>query len=414
MDLKENKEHKLNLVILPLHDWRKCEREGFRTRDGHLMLEFEKNPLIGTILVINRPITLPEMVSKRQWWKIKSGKSIYTKNNICLTQVTPKLFVLDYFCSDILKVLYLKKRWWGNVFQRREVKTAIKNAIDYLKMKNFILFLWNPVCTGIIGSLGEKVFIFDAIDNWLEHKELNYDRVELESGYQKIREKADLIFTNSRSLADFLGEGRDNVTHIPNGVDIDYFYTSEKKALLPDIEKINRPIIGYAGKIQDRIDVDLVNYLIRNLPQASFVFIGQKVNKDTLNALLRHKNIYYLGDKHYSLLPQYLSYFDIGIIPHKISALTASMDPLKLYEYLAAGKPVVTTNIAGVDVFKDVITIARTKEEFLEGIKKYIQELSQDAGLAEKLRKKITPEFCWSSKARKMVDLMITKMKEKE
>ena len=62
---------KINLVIFPLHDWKKCEREGFRTRDAHLILEFEKNSLVEKILIVDRPISSPEMLVKKCWWKVK-------------------------------------------------------------------------------------------------------------------------------------------------------------------------------------------------------------------------------------------------------------------------------------------------------------------------------------------------------
>ncbi|MEW6558533.1 MAG: glycosyltransferase, partial [Elusimicrobiota bacterium] len=350
----------MNLVILPLHDWKKCEREGFRTRDAHLMLEFEKLPEIEKILIIDRPISLPEMLLKECWWKVKNGTVIYKGINNCLSQVSEKTFVLDYFSFDILKPLILKKRWWGYIFKQSHVIKAMKYAIAYLQFHNFILFLWNPLSEGIIGKLGENLLVFDAIDNWLEHPELNYAKKEIEQGYQKIKKEADLIFTVSESLKSFFIDSKNEVYCISNGVNIDYFRTQKIENIPEDMKNITKPIVGYAGKIQDRIDVDLVEFVAENLPQINFAFIGQIINKKTIKSLLQYKNIHYLGDKHYSLLPRYLSFFDICIIPHKVSTLTVSMNPLKLYEYLAAVKPVVTTNIAGVNVFKDIIIIAKT------------------------------------------------------
>ena len=403
--------HKLNLVVCPFHDWKKCEKEGFRTRDAHLILEFEKNPLVEKILVVDRPISIPEMILKKGWWRTKEGKIIYKSQGICLTQISEKIFVLDLFSLDILMPLILRKKWWYYIFNQPFVIKAIKFAIGYLQFNNFILFLWNPISSGVIGKLDDKLLVFDAIDNLLAHPELNYAKKEIDQGYRMIKKEADLIFTVSESLKSFFESSRDDVYCIPNGVDVDFFYSFTEMA--QDIKNIAHPIIGYAGKIQDRIDVELMGFLSTCLPDVNFVFIGQVINRKTIKLLLQYENVHYLGDKHYSLLPQYLSCFDICIIPHKVSELTSSMNPLKIYEYLAAGRPVVTTNIAGVDVFRDIITIAKTKEEFLNGIERYIQAINQGNDISGKLMKSITPDHYWSTKANKMVDLIIQKMEKK-
>lgn len=405
---------RIDLVIFPLHDWKKCEIEGFRTRDAHLILEFEKNPSVEKILIIDRPISIPEMLSKRCWWRVKKGKIIYENFNTHLTQISEKIFVLDYLSFNILRPLILRKKWWHYVFEQCSIVNAIKSALVHLQFHDFVLFLWNPLSTAVIGKFGEKLLVFDAIDNWLVHPELNYAKEEIEQGYQKIRKETDLIFTVSESLKSFFEDNRTTNVHcISNGANIDYFQTQKDGDVPKDIRNIIKPIVGYAGKIQDRIDIDLMKFLAQNLPDINFVFIGQIINRKTIKSLLRYRNVHYLGDKHYSLLSKYLLSFDVCIIPHKVSTLTASMDPLKLYEYLAAGKPVVTTNIAGVKVFNDIITIAKTKEEFLEGIKKYLQMLKQGVNISEKLKSRISEEHSWSNKAKKIIDLIIKKWKER-
>jgi len=403
----------LNIIIFPLHDWKKCEREGFRTRDAHLILEFGKNPLVEKILIIDRPISIPEMLSKRRWWRVKKGTIIHKRMNACLTQISEKIYALDYFSFNILKPLFLKRRWWDYIFRQRSIAEAIESALEHLRFHNFVLFLWNPLSRGVIGKLGEELLVFDAVDNWLEHPELNYAKREIKEGYEEIKKEADLIFTVSHSLKSFFEENRTNVYCIPNGVDINFFQIDRKGNIPRDIKNVSPPIVGYAGKIQERIDVSLMGFLAENLPGINFVFIGQIINRKTIKSLLRYKNIHYLGDKHYSLLSYYLSCFDICIIPHKISRLTLSMNPIKLYEYLAAGKPVVTTDIAGAEIFKDCIVISKSKEEFLEGIKRYIDESKEGKNLSENVRKNISRSCSWHSKAKEMVGLMVKGMERR-
>ena len=396
----------LNIIIFPLHDWKKCEKEGFRTRDAHLMLEFGKSSLVENILVIDRPISVSEMLLKRRWWRVRKGNIIYKKMNACLTQTSEKIHVLDCFSFGILKPLFLRRRWWDYIFRQRFILEEIKSALEYLQFHNFVLFLWNPLSGGVIGKLGEELLVFDAVDNWLEHPELSYARKEIEEGYDKIKKEADLIFTVSDSLKLFFKENRAYVYHIPNGVDIDFFQIDGKINIPSDIINISPPIVGYAGKIQERIDVSLMGFLAEKLPGINFVFIGQTINKRTVKSLLRYRNIHYLGDKHYSLLPYYLACFDICIIPHKMSRLTLSMDPIKLYEYLAAGKPVVTTDIAGVEAFKSCVVISKSKEEFLKGIKRYTDKSKREKELPDNSITNTLETSSWKSKAEEMISLM--------
>lgn len=394
----------MNLVIFPLHDWQKCKREGFRTRDAHLILEFEKAPDIEKILIIDRPVSIAEMLIKKKWWRVPTGKVLYKQARACLTQVSDKIFVLDILSYDLLRPLILRRRWWSHIFDRAFVIDAIKSAIARTKLGNFILFLWNPLSAGIIGKLEETMVVFDAVDNWLEHPQFKQAGKEVSIGYQKIRDKADLIFTVSEELKTVFGNSSNRVHPVPNGVDPEFFYIKEE-VVPPDMKNIPMPIVGYAGKIQERIDIELIDYLSRELPNVSYVFIGQVLNNKVVKQLIRCKNVYYLGDKHYSLLPQYLNSFDICIIPHKVTSLTASMNPLKYYEYLAAGKPVVSTNVVGIKAIGGFVSIAETKETFSEHVKKYINMLDKKGrkSLSSQIKESIPPDFSWTDVAQKMV-----------
>jgi len=402
----------IDLVIFPMHDWKKCENEGFRTRDAHLIQHFEKNQYVNKMLIIDRPITFLEMILLRRAWKIKSGKLIKKTTTTCLSQVSRKTFVLDIFSKEFFKPLILKRDWWHHIFQQELILRKICEYVQYLHMTNKILFLWSPLSTGCIGKLGEKLIVFDALDNWSKHPEMKDKRGYIKKGYRLIKEKADVIFTNSLETQKFMENPRTHPFLISNGVDKDFFRL-EKKVLPKDIKDIPHPIIGYAGKIAKRIDVHLLSFLALKLPKMRFVLIGQFLDKRWIKPLFRFKNIHFLGDIHYSQVRHYLTNFDVCIIPHNIKSIEAGEDPIKLYEYLATGKPVVTTNVSGVDIFKDVITIAKTKEEFLEGIIYWLKKIVEDKALAQKLKNSLPKSCFWSKKAETMVKIIIEKMNEK-
>lgn len=400
---------KIDLIILPMHDWKKCEAEGFRTRDGHLMQHFEHNERVRKILVIDRPISIPEMILMRRNWRVKSGKTVRRTPSSYISQVSNKTYVLDIFSSDIIKPLTLKRNWWDYVFKQERILKLISEAANYLELQSRVLFLWSPLSTGVIGRVQEKFIVFDALDNWYEHPGMIESRELVKKGYEVIKKKSELIFTNAESIKEFLKNGNCEVIYIPNGVDTSHFDVNDKESIPEDIKNIPRPLIGYGGKLDKRIDVSLVNYVAQNMPHASLVFIGPFLDKKWVKSLFGKSNIYFLGDKHYNIFPKYLSALDVCIIPHTVGGFDA--DHIKLYEYLAAGKPVVSTSVVGSEVFKDIITIANSNEEFLRGIENSLSLLKTDNGLSERLKNSI-PESClWETKSDFMIKKIIEEVK---
>jgi len=397
---------KIDLIVFPMHDWIKCEKEGFRTRDAHLIKCFEKNKNIDKILVVDRPVTLPEMFLKKRFWRVRNGKVIKKRSSSFLTKVSEKIYVLDTFSYQVIQPLIYKRDWWDYIFRRSEIIKKINDAISFLNLENKVLFLWTPMSTGVIGKLGEQIVAFDTLDNWVKHPEMKDKRGWIKRGYEIIKDRADVIFANSKETQKFMSNPKTNPIFIPNGVDKDFFQIKENK-IPKDLKNIAKPIIGYAGKIAKRLDVNLVSFIAKELPNMSFVFIGQLLDKKWVDPLFKFKNIYFLGDKHYKQLPYYLANFNVCIIPHNVWSFKSGENSIKLYEYLSAGKPTVSTNIPGVDIFKDNITVANNKEEFLAGIIYYLEKIKSDTGLSDRLKDIIKKEYTWEAKADFMMNRII-------
>ncbi len=425
----------MDLVILPFQDWKKNEREGFRERDSHLIQHFERDERVRKILVLDRPISLPEMVWKRRGWRIRKGEIVKRGCFCWLTRVSEKIFVLDIFSGDIFRPVMMRRDWWDFIFKHHRVIQKIKEAMNFLGMEKVVFFCCTPLSTGPVERLEKALFVFDANDNWLQHPSIQDRRGFIAQGYRFVKEKADLIFTNSKGLEEFFSDARAPVVKwIPMGVDPERFSEIPPEEIPADIKRISHPIVGYNGRFARRVNRELFTFLLSSMPKVSFVFIGQFLDRSWARPLFRYPNFYYLGHKHYSVYPAYLAAFDLCIIPHYVSpqsqasqlveadlvasdskgTVTQYQDPIKLYEYLAAGKPVVTTPIAGVERFKEYITIAHSKEEFAQGILYWLKMVKEEPeALRAKLRQAITQEHRWSTKARKMVDLMVERLKEK-
>lgn len=397
----------INLVVIPFHDWKKCEREGFRTRDAHFMQEFQKHPDVDKILVIDRPTSISELVLLRRESHPKAGQLINKNDGYYLTKINEKVYILDIFIPEIIKPLLMRRNWISYIFGHKKVLRSVLSALEYLQIKDdYSLFMSAPLFVPLVKRLTPNIFVLDAQDNLLKHA-MYKDVRGLKENYQYCLDHADLVYTNSKETAELFSVTRPDVVHIPNGVDSTMFDTLKSFPLPKDLIGISSPVVGYAGKMQELFDVDLIEKTIMEMGDVNFVFIGQKLNQKWTERLWKYSNAYYLGDKHYRLLPQYLNSFDICIIPIKVSSQHGG-EPIKLYEYLAMGKPIVTTKVGGSEVFKDFpqVRIAESSEDFIRSLQFFIEKVKANL----QIEAYPLPDFClWKNKANRIIRDIIMK-----
>jgi GT2 family glycosyltransferase/glycosyltransferase involved in cell wall biosynthesis len=201
------------------------------------------------------------------------------------------------------------------------------------------------------------VLAYDCMDEWHSFNNLGrFNRME----EQSLVHDADVLFVTARRLADkFESVGLKPVL-VRNGVDYEFFTRSTPSAAQ---WRSDGPIIGYFGAIADWIDLDLIYNVAKLRPSYTFVLIGQVFNRDT-SALQTLPNIYLLGHQPYDSIPGFLHLFDVCHIPFLLNAITAATDPVKLYEYLALGKPVVATDMAELRDYSDLVYIGRGAEDY--------------------------------------------------
>jgi teichuronic acid biosynthesis glycosyltransferase TuaH len=391
----------MNIVIVPFHDYKKWIKEGFRTRDAHLCQHFEKDHNVEKILVINRPVSIAEMILKRSGWKTTTGKVVYCKNGVQISQMSEKVWCLDILLLDFIKVAVQKKKWWFTAFKYPKVLGSINMAIECLNIQDNILMLQNPMAIGVAEGVRRRAFVFDAIDNWIYHPQMK-DKELIKNNYRYVEDQADLILTVSKGLTEVFDRNK-NVHWVPNGVDIDFFESAIKSTM----NNNQKTVVGYVGKIQDRVDFNLVEKCLNNFPKCHFEFLGPIYTQHERIKIIEEKydNIHFSGDVHYARLPSAMKNFDVAIIPHKIDAFTDSMNPLKLYEYLAAGKLVVTTGVAGTDNISPYVYTASNESKFLEYLHQAIDKVDGQNIDYFEIVNSIPEECTWSNRVRVILDL---------
>lgn len=285
---------------------------------------------------------------------------------------------------------------------------AIDSILQQLQMKKEETVLWsyNPFTSHIIESWNGALSVFDAVDNWIEHPAYLEYTEELEDHYARIRKHADIIFTVSEGLIDFFDK-RDNSFYIPNGVDAPHFAPDTQRDIPKELSNrdTNRPVIGYHGVLQSRINFSILRHIVQTRPEWDVVMVGpiwDEVKKEMAD-LLKQENVYHVGATSYFNLPKYISQFSVAVIPHKVDRFTQSMNPLKMYEYLAAGKPVVSTAVSGAEQFQDYISLAVSPSDFELAIE---EALRTDSANLQKKRIQAASAHSWRSR----VEVMLKKL----
>ncbi len=308
----------------------------------------------------------------------------------------------NYKPTDIPFKLFIYTDIWAP-FNENLVWRRLKKLQDKLNLKNVVVWSYLPTVATHYGKLGETLNVFDAVDNWLEHASYKKIVPRLKLNYQTIKHQADIIFTTSPKLVDFFEE-RANCWFVPNGVWFDHFVEASK-IVSRDILNLPKPIIGYGGTIQEnRMDIDLIAHIAEANPNKSIVMLGAvwPSLKPVIEAKLKKfTNVHFLGRKSYQEIPAYYSHFDVAIIPHLVNDFNKFTDPLKLYDYLALGKPIVSTSGQGLEQFSEVVSITKTPKEFNQAIHNALTTDSEE--LAAK-RKSIAYENRWEIRVNDMLD----------
>jgi glycosyltransferase involved in cell wall biosynthesis len=257
---------------------------------------------------------------------------------------------------------------------------AIKEAMARMNMGSRILWFYSPLNEYVAGSLDELLTVYDIQDEYAGFLGTPEHVGETE---RSLLGKADLVFTGTYALYEEKKQYNRNMHFVPCGVDVAHFGQARtgNRSLPEDIERVGRPIIGYFGRICSRMDTDLLASMADSHPEWSIVLIGDVIEHEF--CLEKRPNVVLLGQKSYAELPQYVQAFDVCMIPFLLNELTLKVNPTKTLEYMAAGKPVVSTAIPDmVRFYGNVIGIAHDKEDFIAAVESTLAENRAGASAA--------------------------------
>lgn len=224
-------------------------------------------------------------------------------------------------------------------------KTMINNLISTMEINRYFSWYYTPMAIPFTAHLSPELVVYDCMDELAAFK---FAPVALKENEKTLLDKADIVFTGGYSIYESKKNSHHNIYPFPSSIDKEHFGSARLVKKDPkDQAHIPHPRFGFFGVIDERLDINMIAKAASLRPDWQFVIIGPVVKIDPAT-LPRLSNIHYLGGKSYKELPQYLSGWDVALIPFAMNESTKFISPTKTPEYLAAGIPVISTPIKDV------------------------------------------------------------------
>ena len=328
------------------------------------------------------------------------------KKNFNIFYISPLTSGKEYISTIEPNIyeIHLKTSRSGNVLrdfhldstnEKDFVESLGRLLVKYIK-KDTYLFVEHPVWKNIAFKIHNTKLVYDLMDLYSGFPEAREELVEAE---EQLVSKSDIVLTTADNLYEYAKGLNKNVHMIKNGCDFQYFSNPIKNGLLEELS--DKPIVGYFGAINSWFDVESLEYVVKKNMDKYFVFIGS-INTNSVRRLYKYKNVFLLGEIGYEDLGGYLSYFDVCLIPFILNDLIKNTNPVKFYEYISSGKPVVSVRLPELEEYSEICYLYNTKEEFNDCIER---ALNEDSSIQEK-RIEIAKKNSWDSRVEDIIKLI--------
>lgn len=281
----------------------------------------------------------------------------------------------------------------------------IKLFMTRLNFKLPMVWTYHPFVLETITSLNYGPLVYHCVDDLSAIPGI--DAVAFNSEEQRLLEKCQLVFVTSEALKEKCLAFNTNTYYFPNVVDIEHFNQAYLPKAIPiDLANIPRPRIGYIGALSDfKVDFSLIINVAKNRPDWHWVVIGEEregQHSQLVGQLKLTSNVHFLGHRPYEQLPDYLRGIDVATLPTLLNEYTRSMFPMKYFEYLAAGVPIVSTPLEFTKTHNDGLLVALDANEFMEAVSKQLAngKFSKDDS------ERFVGSNTWTGRLRKILQLI--------
>lgn len=348
----------------------------------------------------------------KDYYKIKDSaeylkkKDFYKKGSQGLLDTDiPNLKIL--ITRLLSSINFFPEGWlYRKLLRNNENRIArrIKKVVKLLNVKDFIFInSFNFHYPNVGKLIGSKLNVYHCVDPIVADYNLKHGSIS----EQKLVENSDLVICTSKELYNINSKRHHNVAFVPNAADFEHSNQASlaQTPVLPAVAEIKKPIIGYLGNLEGRTNYDLLTAVAEKNPDKSFVFVGPAEEVYQQKLISKANNIFKLDAVPYHQMPQVLKGFDVAIIPFLKDEFSATIFPLKLFEYLGSGKPVIATNF-NTDLnehTEGTVPFCATADEFSNAIN---DALTYDTEEKKAARLMAAKNNTWEKRAGEFSDLL--------
>ncbi len=289
-------------------------------------------------------------------------------------------------------------------YNKRHLAAAFQRIASQYQADQIVLWIYNPHESHLADTVPHRTLVYDIMD---EYAGFPWSPPNIEAEERKLLEQADVVFAGTKALHDAKRQFARKIRCLLSAVEFDHFHQATRSATqIPEdmrgIREHAEVVLGYYGMVDMRIDQGLLAAVAQAHPKWAIVLIGPRVG--SFDRLERQPNVYFLGQRSYQSLPAYTKAFDVCIIPFVSDKLTTHINPTKVLEYFAAGKPVVTTFIPDIqEYYRDIAYIASDKEGFLRSLELAVSEGKQE-GVRVKRGVDVARQASWDTVVKQMLE----------
>lgn len=324
---------------------------------------------------------------------VSQYRSQYAQPKFSVQQIRENVFEVQLAARSAPEI-------YRAVIERKDAELALDSLDELRRAFN----LNEAICYVMISSWGRVALeakrrwgwrvSYDCMDEWENFPGIKLPLLEME---RELVGRCDLLVVTAQRLYDKWKSSLRPLVLARNAADYDFF--AERCRPNELLAQVKHPIVGYYGAIADWFDVELMAELAQQRPHYHFVLLGGTFDVD-VSRLRQIPNVQFLGQQPYETMPQYLYHFDACIIPFKLNPITEATDPVKLYEYLSGGKPVVSVNLPELEPYRDYIYIADGPADFAAKLDQALAESDQQAVLR---RKSLAQQHTWVERYKQII-----------
>ncbi|TFZ06374.1 glycosyltransferase family 1 protein [Ramlibacter henchirensis] len=277
----------------------------------------------------------------------------------------------------------------------------VNEAIAQQKITDYWVWFYTPMAVPLAAELQPRGIVYDCMDELTLFKNAPRQLVQRENVLFK---EADLVFTGGPSLYRSKKDRHPSVHCFPSSVDAAHFAQVERDHPLQ--AELPRPRLGYCGVIDERINMQLIEAMATAHPEWQLIMVGPVVKIDPMG-LPRHANIHWLGQQGYQDLPSFICGWDVCLMPFALNEATRFISPTKMLEYMACGRPSVSTPIRDVvEPYGHVVSIAETPQEYIQACERILaRSIDEQRAHAAELAQAIA-KTSWDKTAQQMAQLI--------